>query len=119
MGAVYFEKGVKEMSIYNKKGVPKGYTHDWHYKDNRFVETKIGPGTWKIYQGQSKHRNHSAPSGSGLPIGSELLWKFNTTQRMKKVDKDSYRGYMKGIKKLVKVKIPKYRAVKRKRLTKR
>lgn len=107
------------MQTRRSKGVKVGFEHDWHYNDNRLVERKIAPRVWKIYQGQSKSRNTKAPRGSGAPIGSKFVWGWNTVQVMKKVTPNKYIGYMKGTKKLIKAKIPKYRAVKRKRLTKR
>jgi len=92
-----------------RKGAPIGFKHDWNYKQSRLVETKVAPGTWKIFQGQSKRRNYKSPVGSGAPVGSTFRWHWDVTQVMHKVDKDSYRGYMKGTKKLIKARIARRR----------
>ena len=87
-----------------KKGVPKGYVHNWTYR-GKWYEKKIGPGKWRVVFTATKNKK----SGKGGPgIGTNITWKFtNVKQTAKKIGKGRYQTRLTGIKKLAKIRIKK------------
>ncbi len=46
----------------------------------------------------NKVRNHKAPSGSGAPVGTEYHWLIVASQRVVKVDANTYETHLTGSK---------------------
>jgi hypothetical protein len=79
-------------------GMPVGGRHDWDYPDGRWEEEKTGPDRWSFTFSSTKRRRAGAPEGSGCPVGTQFHWYILADQRVRKVDKDSYETYMRGLK---------------------
>lgn len=91
------------MKYYSKrkrnKGMRIGASHKWKYNTGTWNETKIGKRKWKFQYEQTKSRlGKTAPYGSGMPIGSKLIWNIKAKQYAIKVTPNKYRLIMRGIK---------------------
>lgn len=80
----------------------RGQGHDWSYR-TRMLERKGSRGWWSGIRFGTKTRRIRAPSGSGLPIGTKLRWKFYSIQDARKVSKDEYKIRTRFKKQLVSV----------------
>ena len=57
---------------YKRKGVPKGYTHNWTYRGH-WKEKKVAPGKWRGYFKATKRTK----SGRGGPRrGFKIKWRI-------------------------------------------
>lgn len=76
-----------------------GQKHKWKYKTEKWNETKIGKRKWKFVYTQGKTRSgHLAPVGTGLPIGSKLIWNIRAKQYAIKTTPNKYKLIMRGTK---------------------
>lgn len=55
-----------------RKGVPKGYKHEWDYNVKRYNEDRKGNFT----EVQSKSRTRKTKHWGGLKKGSKLIWQL-------------------------------------------
>ena len=89
-----------------KRGVPKGYKHDWDY-DGRWRETKVSPGNWNVGYTATKSRRVKAKYHKGAPpLGTLILWKINGYQMARKVGRNVYRTHLRARKKLIRIQRP-------------
>jgi len=79
-------------------GMAVGGRHLWEYPGGRWEERKTAPDRWEFTFISTKRRQEEAPEGSGCPEGTEFHWYILADQRVRKVDKDSYRTMMEGLK---------------------
>lgn len=77
-------------------GMAIGGTHRWTYDSGQWVETKEEPDLWKIKFEAKKHRNRTAPKGSGAPVGTEYHWLIVAHQHVVKEDANTYSTRMEG-----------------------
>ncbi|KAI6129533.1 hypothetical protein EV401DRAFT_746794 [Pisolithus croceorrhizus] len=77
-------------------GMVIGGTHRWTYDSGQWVETKEEPDLWKIKFEAKKHRNRTAPKGSGAPVGTEYHWLIVAHQHVVKEDANTYSTRMEG-----------------------
>jgi len=92
-----------------RKGMKVGSSHNWNYRENRYTSNGKN---FVIYQ--SKGRNSPSPRGSGMPLGSKLIWKIKGNERVGKPVYIRGKGWMTpikmwGIKRQAKYKLPKRR----------
>lgn len=71
------------------KGTKIGFKHKWNYKHNKTIDKGR-----KVTIYQTKKRSRKAPKGTGMPIGSKLIWNIKARMKTKKVPK----GYIVTIK---------------------
>lgn len=74
-------------------GMRIGGKHNWKYKQ-KSIQTSGN--SFKIHQ--TKKRTRPAPSGSGMNIGSKLIWNIKAKQIVKKIGKNLYQVILKGYK---------------------
>lgn len=79
-------------------GMPVGGTHEWIYPDGLWREEKVAPDRWAFTYDGLKERTAPAPQGSGARVGTRYHWYVLADQRVKKLDKDTYRTRMEGLK---------------------
>jgi len=89
--------------VSRRRGVPRGYRHDWRYR-GRWRESKVGRGKWRFDFRARKGRVVPAKSVGSVPVGSKIKWRVNATQTVTKVGRDEYSTRMVGSKRLVSVK---------------
>lgn len=88
-------------------GMKIGHGHKWKYSSGIWKETKITPKSWKFTFTNSKTRaGHSAPYGTGMPIGSKLIWRIKANQYAIKTSPNTYQLIMKGKKTMGRWKTP-------------
>lgn len=91
---------VRRNRRYAKTGVPRGYSHDWHY-DGRWKEKKLSPGKWKGSFKAIKTRKSPAKYHKNAPgKGSVVKWEIHGTQTATKLNKNKYATDFKFTKKL-------------------
>lgn len=92
-----------------KKGVPKGFKHNWAYRGH-WAEKKIRPGKWKFIFKATKNRKAKGTGSFG--IGTTGAWKIQGIQYIKKTGKGTYQTKLVGTKIPLKfnVKKPKYKS---------
>ncbi len=79
-------------------GMAVGGRHVWHYTDAVWREEKVAPDRWDFSLTSVKRRDTSAPPGSGAPPLTEYHWYLLAHQWVRKIDADSYRTFMSGVK---------------------
>lgn len=79
-------------------GMPVGGRHVWHYTDAVWREEKVAPDRWDFTLTSVKRRAEAAPPGSGAPALTEYHWYLLAHQWARKIDQDSYRTFMSGVK---------------------
>jgi len=75
-----------------------GGTHEWHYDNGKWVETKLSPDKWKFKFNSVKTRLHQAPFNSGAERNTKFHWYIIADQIATKLNKDSYMTNMNGLK---------------------
>ncbi len=90
-------------------GMSVGGHHDWNYEDGKWGETKVSPDKWTFTFDCDKHRAHHAPVGSGALVDTQYHWYIVADQRVAKLDEDTYRTAMSGVKFKVGHKRPNWR----------
>lgn len=96
-----FQGGYNAMKTFNGQyysGMGIGQSHVWNYQPGVWKETKKEPDLWEIDYKTPKIRNHKAPSGSGAPVGTEYHWLVVASQRVVKVDANTYETHLTGSK---------------------
>lgn len=89
---------VKEHEGRRYSGMPVGAGHRWVYPDGRWSETKDAPDRWSFTFASDKRRSRPAPEGSGASPGTRYHWYILAHQRVRKVDANTYRTRMEGLK---------------------
>jgi hypothetical protein len=79
-------------------GMKVGGTHNWHYDDGKWIETKLSPDKWKFKFESIKTRFHQAPLNTGAENNTKFHWYIIADQIATKLDKDSYMTQMNGFK---------------------
>lgn len=89
---------IKEHNGRRYTGMPVGGKHFWHYPHGLWSEEKLSPDKWRFSFTSRKERRQSAPVGSGAKVGTSYHWYIVANQRVHKVDANSYRTMMEGLK---------------------
>lgn len=89
---------LKEFDGEAYSGMAVGGRHVWHYTDAIWREEKVAPDRWDFTLTSVKRRETSAPPGSGAPPNTEYHWYLLAHQWVRKIDADSYRTFMSGVK---------------------
>ncbi len=79
-------------------GMKIGNSHFWNYNNGKWFETKITPEKWKFKFDCVKKRANLAPINSGATVGTKYHWYIIADQIATKIDPNSYKTEMKGIK---------------------
>lgn len=90
-------------------GMAVGGRHVWHYTDAVRCEEKVAPERWNFTLTSVKRRDRPAPPDSGAPPLTEYHWYVLAHQWARKVDTDSYRTFMAGVKVKLAHKRPQWR----------
>jgi hypothetical protein len=75
-----------------------GRGHTWYYDKGEWKETKQTPDEWRFTYEVLKRRAGKAPTGSGVPVGTGYHWFILADQFVQKLDANSYRTSMSGLK---------------------
>ncbi|MFW9903396.1 MAG: hypothetical protein ACFFFH_03625 [Candidatus Thorarchaeota archaeon] len=89
---------IKEYNGQKYTGMKIGGKHRWNYKDGDWNETKIAPEKWKFEFICNKYRIHQAPVGTGALNNTKYHWYIIADQKVNKLDANTYRTEMTGIK---------------------
>nr|MDO8085223.1 hypothetical protein [Candidatus Sigynarchaeum springense] len=89
---------VKEHGGRTYTGMAVGGRHEWDYKEGKWSEKKVSPDKWTFTFDCDKHRARHAPAGTGAAIGTQYHWYIVADQRVTKLDEDTYRTAMCGVK---------------------
>ena len=89
---------VKQVDGETYTGMAVGGRHVWHYTDAVWREQKVAPDRWDFTLTSVKRRDAPAPVGSGAPPLTEYHWYLLADQWVRKIDADSYRTFMSGVK---------------------
>ncbi|MDD5614937.1 MAG: hypothetical protein PHH85_01910 [Candidatus Methanoperedens sp.] len=93
---MYNDVKVHDGKVYS--GMTVGTGHLWNYLNAVWEETKVEPDVWQMKFTATKHRQKSAPVGSGVPVGSMYHWYILADQVVKKINADEYTTEMTGLK---------------------
>lgn len=87
------------MGKHNKAGMKVGSGHLWRYPNGVWSEKKVAKKKWRFAFKSTKVRaGKKAPIGSGMPVGSRLVWGIKAKQVAVKVSPNHYITYMVGTK---------------------
>lgn len=89
---------LKEFEGRTYTGMAVGGEHSWIYPSGLWRERKLAPDRWEFTFTSIKHRERSAPPGSGVPIGTRYHWYILAHQWVRKIDADAYHTFMSGVK---------------------
>jgi hypothetical protein len=89
---------LKEYLGQSYSGMRVGGTHQWHYQDGIWIETKITPDQWEIDFKSKKRRFHQAPAQSGAQVGTDFHWFIIADQIASKINENMYNTNMYGVK---------------------
>jgi len=89
---------LKEYNGQKYSGMKVGGKHGWNYKDGKWNETKISPDMWKFVFICNKYRIHQAPIRTGALNNTEFLWYIIADQKVNKMNANTYRTEMTGLK---------------------
>jgi len=93
-----FYNALKEYNGQKYSGMKVGGKHGWNYKDGKWNETKISPDMWKFVFICNKYRIHQAPIRTGALNNTEFLWYIIADQKVNKMNANTYRTEMTGLK---------------------
>lgn len=79
-------------------GMRIGGSHKWHYDNGLWKENKVAPDLWDISFKCRKSRSHNAPKNTGAARGSKFHWFIVADQIAEKMDANSYKTNMTGLK---------------------
>jgi hypothetical protein len=79
-------------------GMTIGDSHYWNYNNGKWIETKTAPDRWKIKFESLKTRVNSAPYNTGAHKGTKFHWYIIADQIATKLDSNSYKTSMNGVK---------------------
>lgn len=94
-------KTYDELKEYNGKvytGMLIGSSHNWLYPNGKWEETKLAPDKWEFSFESIKLRNRHSAVNSGASRGTTYHWYIIADQKATKLDSDSYRTTMTGLK---------------------
>lgn len=94
-------KKFDELKDFNGKiysGMAIGQSHHWNYNNGKWFETKEAPDRWKFQYKSLKTRTHLAPVNTGAEINTQYHWYILADQIATKVNTNTYKTYMKGVK---------------------
>ncbi len=89
---------LKEFDGRKYTGMSVGGQHSWIYPNGIWRERKLAPDRWEFTFSSVKEREESAPVGSGAPPRTQFHWYILAHQKVRKIDKDSYSTFMRGLK---------------------
>ena len=92
---------------YTGMQVDRGY--EWNYPDGKWQETKVAPDRWEFAFSSTKIRNKPAPVGSDCDLGTQYHRLVVANQCVRKIDTDSYKTFMQGMKFKIGYKKPNWR----------
>jgi hypothetical protein len=101
---------LKEFDGETYSGMAVGGRHVWRYTDAIWREEKVAPDRWDFTLTSVKRRDEPSPPGYGAPPLTEYHWYLLAHQWARKIDADSYRTFMSGVKYKVAHKRPHWRA---------
>jgi len=87
--------------VHGKKiytGMRVGGSHHWNYNEGKWFETKEAPDKWNFKFDSIKTRINPAPNNSGANINTKFHWYIIADQIATKIDSNSYKTSMKGVK---------------------
>lgn len=79
-------------------GMRVGNSHNWNYTNGRWYEIKKAPDRWDFKFECRKTRINPAPNNTGASINTQFHWYIIADQIATKIDSNSYKTSMKGIK---------------------
>lgn len=89
---------IKEFNGQKYTGMRVGGEHAWIYPNGLWRERKVAPDRWEFIFSSIKERERKAPVGSGAPPDTQYHWYILAHQRVRKIDSDTYRTFMQGVK---------------------
>lgn len=89
---------LKEFNGKKYSGMLIGSSHNWLYPNGRWLETKVSPDKWKFSFDSIKCRNHYSRDNTGASKGTSFHWYILADQIATKLDSDTYRTTMSGMK---------------------
>ena len=89
---------LKEFNGQKYTGMKIGGKHRWNYRDGNWNETKISPEKWNFEFICNKYRTHQAPVGTGALNNTKYHWYIIADQKVTKLDANTYRTEMTGLK---------------------
>jgi hypothetical protein len=95
-GAAY--DAAKQFEGKRYTGMKVGRSHRWKYDAGDWSERKVTPDEWTFHYEVHKRRAGRAPEGSGAPVGTEYHWYVLADQFVQKLDANTYRTAMSGLK---------------------
>jgi hypothetical protein len=90
-----------ELKMYNGKvytGMRIGGSHSWVYPDGKWKESKVAPDKWEFSFESIKKRSFQSSDNKGAAMGTTYHWYIIADQKAQKMDNDSYRTIMNGLK---------------------
>ena len=75
-----------------------GGSHHWNYNEGKWFETKEAPDKWNFKFDSIKTRINPAPNNSGANINTKFHWYIIADQIATKIDNNSYKVAMNGLK---------------------
>jgi hypothetical protein len=96
VAASYNKLKVHDGQVY--RGMAVGRRHKWYYEQGEWKERKVTPDKWEISYAVNKKRAGKAPEGSGAPVGTEYNWYILASQKVKKLDANTYSTSLEGLK---------------------
>lgn len=100
---------VKDFNGKKYTGMRIGGKHKWHYDDGIWEETKLTPDKWELHFTSLKKRWFDAPENSGAGIGSGFHWYIIADQKAIKIDENTYKTDLMGVKYKIGHKKPNWR----------
>ena len=79
-------------------GMKVGNSHYWNYNNGKWIETKKTPDRWTFKYNSLKIRNKSAPINTGAKINTQFHWYIIADQIATKINSNTYKTSMKGLK---------------------
>jgi hypothetical protein len=70
----------------------------WSMKEGEWKEKKLAPDRWEFTYSAPQRRTVAAPAESGAPPGTDFHWLIVAQQDVQKVDANTYRTSMTGLK---------------------
>jgi hypothetical protein len=90
-----------DLKVHNGKvytGMKIGGSHNWIYPEGKWKETKVAPDRWEFEFESIKQRSKHAVENTGARTGTTYHWYIIADQKATKVDSDSYKTMMNGLK---------------------
>jgi len=101
---------LKKFNDHVYSGMRIGGSHKWDYNNAKWFETKIAPDVWQFSFHSVKTRIHNAPINTGAKVQTKYHWYIIGDQIASKLDNNSYKTDMKGLKYKIGHKRPNWRS---------